>query len=57
MSIVTVFCQLKKKDKINLKDTIVVAIGSIVGGVIGQNIMDIIYKKRLIWGLLVIFKI
>ena len=45
MSIVTVFYQLKKKDKINLKNTIVVALGSIVGGVIGQNIMDIIAKK------------
>lgn len=42
MSIVTVFYQLKKKDKINHKNTIVVAIGSIIGGIIGQNLLNII---------------
>ncbi|GAA0865001.1 Sulfite exporter TauE/SafE [uncultured Clostridium sp.] len=45
MSIVTVVYQLKKKDKINLKNTIVVALGSMVGGVIGQKIMNFMAKK------------
>ncbi|WP_250673080.1 sulfite exporter TauE/SafE family protein [Paraclostridium ghonii] len=45
MSIVTVFYQLKKKDKINPKNTIVIAIGSILGGSIGQKIMSIILSK------------
>ena len=51
MSIVTVFYQLKKKDKINPKNTIVVALGSIIGGVIGQKIMDIIAKKGINMGM------
>ncbi|MEG1131683.1 MAG: sulfite exporter TauE/SafE family protein [Romboutsia sp.] len=42
MSIVTVFYQLKKKDKINPKNTIVVAIGSIIGGIVGQKIMNLL---------------
>lgn len=42
MSIVTVFYQLKKKNKINSKNTIIVAIGSIIGGVIGQKIMTLL---------------
>lgn len=42
MSIVTVFYQLKKKDKTNPKNTIVVAIGSIIGGIVGQKIMDLL---------------
>lgn len=42
MSIVTVFYQLKKKDKINPKNTIVVATGSIIGGIVGQKIMNLL---------------
>ncbi|KKY00452.1 membrane protein, partial [Paraclostridium benzoelyticum] len=42
MSIVTVFYQLKKKDKINPKNTIVVATGSVGGGIIGQKLMSFI---------------
>lgn len=45
MSIVTVFYQLKKKDKINPKNTIVVATGSVVGGIIGQKLMSFILSK------------
>lgn len=45
MSIVTVFYQLKKKDKINPKNTIVIAIGSILGGSIGQKLMSMILSK------------
>lgn len=45
MSIVTVFYQLKKKDKINPKNTIVIAIGSILGGSIGQKLMSILLSK------------
>ena len=45
MSIVNVYYQLKKKDKINLKNTFVVAIGSIIGGIVGQKIMNIISSK------------
>ncbi|MGL5756937.1 MAG: TSUP family transporter [Paraclostridium sp.] len=42
MSIVTVVYQLKKKDKINPKNTIVVATGSIIGGIVGQKIMNLL---------------
>lgn len=45
MSIVIIFYQLKKKDKINHKNTIVVAIGSIIGGIIGQNLISIIVES------------
>ncbi|WP_394863714.1 TSUP family transporter, partial [Paraclostridium bifermentans] len=45
MSIVTVFYQLKKKDKINPKNIIVVATGSVVGGIIGQKLMSFILSK------------
>lgn len=47
MSIVTVFYQLKKKNKINSKNTIIVAIGSIIGGVIGQKIMTLLTSSRI----------
>lgn len=47
MSIVTVFYQLKKKDKINPKNTIVVATGSVVGGIIGQKLMSFILSKAI----------
>ncbi|CEN80545.1 sulfite exporter TauE/SafE family protein [Paraclostridium sordellii] len=47
MSIVTVFYQLKKKNKINSKNTIIVAIGSIIGGVIGQKIMTLLTYSRI----------
>ncbi|MCH1967909.1 TSUP family transporter [Paraclostridium sordellii] len=46
MSIVTVFYQLKKKNKINSKNTIIVAIGSIIGGVIGQKIMTLLTSSK-----------
>lgn len=52
MSIVTVFYQLKKEDKINPKNTIVVAIGSIVGGIIGQKLMSLILSKDINIGLI-----
>ncbi|MGL5652023.1 MAG: TSUP family transporter [Paraclostridium sp.] len=52
MSIVTVFYQLKKKDKINPRNTIVVAIGSIVGGIIGQKLMSLILSKDINIGLI-----
>lgn len=47
MSIVTVFYQLKKKNKINSKNTIIVAIGSIIGGVIGQKVMTLLTSSRI----------
>lgn len=47
MSIVTVFYQLKKKNKINSKNTIIVAIGSIIGGVIGQKIMTLLTSSSI----------
>ncbi|MRZ81823.1 TSUP family transporter [Paeniclostridium sordellii] len=47
MSIVTVFYQLKKKNKINSKNIIIVAIGSIIGGVIGQKIMTLLTSSRI----------
>lgn len=52
MSIVTVFYQLKKKDKINPKNTIVVATGSVVGGIIGQKLMSFILSKDINIGLI-----
>lgn len=52
MSIVTVFYQLKKKDKINPKNTIVVATGSVVGGIIGQKLMNFILSKDINIGLI-----
>ncbi|WP_419742263.1 sulfite exporter TauE/SafE family protein [Paraclostridium dentum] len=52
MSIVTVFYQLKKKDKINPKNTIVVASGSVVGGIIGQKLMSFILSKDINIGLI-----
>ena len=51
MSIVTVFYQVKKKDKIDIKKTIVVSFGSIVGGIIGQKLMSIILSKNINIGL------
>ena len=52
MSIVTVFYQLKKKDKINPKNTIVVATGSVGGGIIGQKLMSFILSKDINIGLI-----
>ncbi|MDO7203568.1 sulfite exporter TauE/SafE family protein [Paraclostridium bifermentans] len=52
MSIVTVFYQLKEKDKINPKNTIVVATGSVVGGIIGQKLMSFILSKDINIGLI-----
>lgn len=52
MSIVTVFYQLKKKDKINPKNTIVVATGSVVVGIIGQKLMSFILSKDINIGLI-----
>lgn len=52
MSIVAVFYQLKKKDKINPKNTIVVATGSVVGGIIGQKLMSFILSKDINIGLI-----
>ncbi|MEG1480760.1 sulfite exporter TauE/SafE family protein [Clostridium sp.] len=39
MSIVSIVRQLMKKDKIDIKNTTVIAMGSILGGVIGQKIL------------------
>lgn len=52
MSIVTVLYQLKKKDKINPKNTIVVATGSVGGGIIGQKLMSFILSKDINIGLI-----
>ena len=57
MSIVTVFYQLKKKDKINLKNTIVVALGSIVVVSYRTKYNGYYSKKGINMGLLVISKI
>ncbi len=47
MSIVNVIYQVKNKSKINVKSMLTIAISSIIGGVLGQKIMDILQDSNI----------
>lgn len=42
MAVVSIAKQIKQKDKINFKNTSILAIGSIIGGIVGQKILRVL---------------
>ncbi len=46
MAVVSIGKQLLKKDKIDLKRTTIIAIGSIIGGIIGQKILKVLISMN-----------